>query len=151
MHHFHLLTLNVQNAPIKLLFTANCYNSCQTFLPFWLFFFAWLNFKSCHFSEQNLYFAALQRSTSRSALGVSVFPGSAIRRLTGGECGPCIGAARSVALVTLRAETCVSVSILYLCCLGRWWLWGLIRFRRKMKMLRLIAMTVGGLLLASPE
>lgn len=122
----------------------------RRFLPFWLryifFSLPWLNFKTCHFGEQYLYFAALQKSTSRSSLGVSVFPGSAIRRLTGGECGPCIGAARSVALVTLRVETCVSVSILYLCCLGRWWLWELIRFRRKMKMLPLIARTVGGLL-----
>lgn len=87
------------------------------------------------------------RKIHHVALLVCVFPGSAIRRLTGGECGPCIGAAHSVALVTLRAETCVSVSILYLCCLGRWWLWGLIRFRGKMKMLQLIATTVGGLLL----
>lgn len=38
MPRSHLLTLNVQNAPIKLLLRANCYNSCQTFLPFWLFF-----------------------------------------------------------------------------------------------------------------
>ncbi|XP_028305218.1 multiple epidermal growth factor-like domains protein 10 isoform X6 [Gouania willdenowi] len=33
--------------------------------------------------------------------------GSVIRRLTGGGCEPCIGAAHSVALVTLRAETYV--------------------------------------------
>lgn len=51
---------------------------------------------------------------------MSVFPGSAIRRLTGGEYGPCIGAAHSVALVTLKVETFVSVSILYLCILVRW-------------------------------
>ena len=107
------------NDPIRFLLTASCFDKCQKFLSFWLFF-SWLNFKTCHFSEQYLYFAALHKSTSRSSLGVSVFPGSAIRRLTGGECEPCIGAAHSVALVTLRAETCVSVSILYLYCLGRW-------------------------------
>lgn len=48
---------------------------------------------------------------SHSCLRVSNLTGSAIRRLTGGEWGPCIGAALSVALVTLRAETCVFVSI----------------------------------------
>lgn len=56
-------------------------------------------------------------SERRSHVAASVclfFTGSAIRQLTDGEWGPCIGAAHSVALVTSRAETCVFVSVLSL-------------------------------------
>lgn len=63
------------------------------------------------------FFARALQKEWCTLLPVSVclfFTGSAIRRLTGGEWGPCIGAARSVARVTLRAETCVFVSALYL-------------------------------------
>lgn len=46
---------------------------------------------------------ALTSSTGSNAPGT----GSVIRQLTDGESGPCIDAARSVALVTLRVENCV--------------------------------------------
>lgn len=58
--------------------------------------------------------SALRLGLIHTAASVCLFfSGSAIRRLTGGEWGPCIGAARSVARVTSRAETCVFVSVLY--------------------------------------